>query len=169
MYGQVDSKPKKFTPELIGTTPPSNYHEKDYDKKEHISEEKARELQELEMEKRTRIGYPRFRSLRTHEAQDLEEKRVREAVKEEEFNQMKKRIESSFSFIQQDKDKLAQAIDYLISKRNKNTKKILENCNENCDKVCSRAEEIKGEGKEICSLKCHLACSNNAINNIFSK
>jgi hypothetical protein len=172
IYGQVDSKPKKFSPDLIGMTLSSNYHEKDYEKKVDISEEKAKELQDLEMEKRERSNYPRFRSLRPHEVKDIQEKKEKDTVKEEEFNQMKKRLESSFSFIQQDRDNLAKAIDYLINKKKKKeeeiTKKNLENCNENCNKICSRAEEIKGEGKEICSLKCQLACSNNALNNLFS-
>lgn len=101
-------------------------------------------------------NYPRFMSL-THNS------------KTKEKNEDNK-DESSIihSFLNNNKDKLAIAVDKIIKNKTKKlrseVKNNLNNCNSTCDKTCKRASQLKKESLDLCKAKCNLACCNNAIN-----
>lgn len=51
------------------------------------------------------------------------------------------------------------------NKKNK-IKDNLINCKKSCSETCKRVISLgkKDESYDLCSLKCHLACSNNSLN-----
>jgi hypothetical protein len=188
-YSSTDSKIRKFAPEVIGIADPSQINIKDYKNKQALTKDEIEEKNNLEMEKRAREPYPRFKSRLPFEIKDDEENEQRENLKknlfEVKFERMKKednqnnkigadKASNSISLIQKipSKDKLMKAIDIIISKRNSFLKSQarynLANCKRSCDKSCVRVSKIKGETLDYCKVKCYLACSNNTLNKLLN-
>lgn len=180
IYGDTNAKVSTFVPAgPIGVPSPndlSTIKHGDYrPRNQNLTTEDKIEGTKIEMQKRERENFPRFRSELPYEKRDKEEEKMREVQKRKNFEDITKKIDSSaaVSLVQQQssgKEKLMKAVDIIISKRNKSVKDTirnnLANCKRSCDQTCNRVANLKKETEEICQLKCYMACSNNALNKL---